>query len=60
MSAGERNAWYAAITIDDKDVTFKLDTDAEVTAVSQETWQTLNRPTLQPSNRQLLGPATIP
>ena len=57
MSAVERNAWYAAITIDDKEVTFKLDTGAEVTAVSQETWQTLNRPTLQPSNRQLLGPA---
>ena len=57
LDAGERNAWYAAITIDDKEVTFKLDTGAEVTAVSQETWQTLNRPTLQPSNRQLLGPA---
>ena len=39
---------------------FKLDTGAEVTAVSKATWQMLGKPSLQPPDKQLFGPACQP
>jgi hypothetical protein len=57
MSSGRENAWFAEIAIEGKAATFKLDTGAEVTAVSQETWRMLEEPLLQPSNRHLFGAA---
>ena len=38
-------------------IPFKLDTGAEVTAISKETWKVLGEPTLQPSDKHLFGPA---
>ena len=46
--------------MDGKELPFKLDTGAEVTAVSKETWQILGKPALQPPNKHLLGPAQQP
>ena len=39
---------------------FKIDTGAEVTAVSKETWHMLGKPALQPANKHLFGPAQQP
>ena len=41
-----------------KKVTFKIDTGAEVTAISKETWKTLGEPDLQSPNKLLQGPAS--
>ena len=40
-----------------KKVTFKIDTGAEVTAISKVTWQSLDMPDLQSSSKLLYGPA---
>ena len=60
MSSDRRNVWIAHITINGTRLPFKLDTGAEVTAVSKEAWEMLERPALQPSRQQLFGPAQHP
>ena len=61
--AGEK-AWFAEIVVGShrsRKVTFKLDTGAEVTAVSQETYQALpDAPPLSTPVRTLRGPAMKP
>ena len=44
----------------DKKVTFKIDTGAEVTAISKATWQSLGKPELQSPSKLLYGPAKKP
>jgi hypothetical protein len=57
-------AWFAEILVgkgNKKKVTFKLDTGAEVTAVSQETYQMLpDAPPLSTPQRTLCGPSRKP
>ena len=51
--------WNTDLFINGKTVTFKIDTGAEVTAISKETWEKLGEPDLQSSNKLLHeGPAT--
>ena len=60
VSNEEKNVWTSNLTINGKQIPFKLDTGAEVTAVSQETWQMLGKPALQRPNKHLFGPAQQP
>ena len=60
MSSKQDKAWFASICIGDQETLFKLDTGAEVTAVSQESWQLLGKPPLSTSDKQLFGPARNP
>ena len=60
VSSERKNTWFSNITISGKEMPFKLDTGAEVTAVSKKTWQMLGEPALQPPNKQLYGPAQQP
>ena len=60
MSTDCSNAWFATISISGKDIPFKLDTGAEVTAVSRKTWQMLGKPSLSTPDKQLFGPAQQP
>ena len=55
MSTMHRIAWFSMVSISGRDVLFKLDTGTEVTANSKSTWQLLERPILQPPDKQLLG-----
>ena len=48
------------LTILGKQVTFKVDTGAGVTAISKATWEVLDKPTLQPPNKHLYGPSQQP
>ena len=51
------NIWQVQITINDKDVNFKVDTGAEVTTLSHTTWEILNlSETLQNLGTALCGP----
>ena len=63
-SSTRETAWFANIWVGKharKKGTFKLDTGAEVTAVSQETYQKLpNAPQLSPPQRTLCGPFCKP
>ena len=49
------NARLASIRVDNKEILFKLDTGAEVTAISQETHQHLGKPPLQTPEKLLCG-----
>ena len=51
------NIWQVQVTINDKKVNFKVDTGAEVTALSHTTWETLNlSEALQNPGTSLCGP----
>ena len=60
MSSKQDKAWFSSICIGDQETLFKLDTGAEVTAVSQDSWQLLGKPSLSTSDKQLFGPARNP
>ena len=63
-TSSEEKAWFAEIFVGSHGshkVTFKLDTGAEVTAVSQEKYQTLpDAPPLSTPSKILRGPARKP
>ena len=59
-SGAPENAWIARIRVDNKEILFKLDTGAEVTAISQETHQHLGKPPLQTPEKLLCGPSRQP
>ena len=53
----KKSVWISELIINSKEIPFKLDTGAEVTAISKETWKVLGEPSLQPTDKQLFGPA---
>ena len=60
VSTDRSKAWFATISISGREMPFKLDTGAEVTAVSKTTWQMLGEPLLQPPDKQLWSSPTTP
>ena len=57
MFTDKNKRWISKITVNGRVITFKLDTGAEVTAISEATWRTLGKPPLGAPNKQLYGPA---
>ena len=57
MRANPESFWTTIILIDKVDVSFKLDTGAEVKAISEETYQKVGQVTLQEPFKVLHGPA---
>ena len=56
-----KSAWYIELEIGDQATTFKMDTGAEVTAISEKTYKSLQSPPpLNPPDRILCGPAQKP
>ena len=60
VTENKKNAWITRIKINGTRLPFKLDTGAEVTAVSKEAWEILGRPALQSAHKKLFGPAQQP
>ena len=56
VSSFEGKSWIAQLQIQDKKVKYKIDTGAEVTAISTETFKQLNGCTLNKSGKRLCGP----
>ena len=52
--------WFVNLTLGNKEVSFKIDTGAEVTAVSEKVWKQSKRPRLQVPLKTLYGPAHEP
>ena len=59
ISDDDKGEWNTDLFMHSKKLTFKIDTGAEVTAISHKTWKTLGKPDLQSSNK-LQGPARKP
>ena len=57
LSEDNSSVWIANLIMNGKKIPFKLDTGAEVTAISKDTWKALGEPSLQTTNKQLFGPA---
>ena len=57
LSSGSSSSWRSTVSLNDKAVEFKLDTGAEVTAVSEETYKRVYGKRLQRSMRVLYGPS---
>ena len=49
--------WHATVSLNQKNVKFKLDTDAEITAISETTFHSLTDTTLKKPSKALHGPA---
>lgn len=54
------HAWFANVEVNKHQTRFKLDTGAEVTAVSGQTYQQLGKPKLLKSDKILYGPSRQP
>ena len=52
--------WTAPVKLCEQITTFKIDTGAEVTAVSEEMYQWLTAPVLNTPDSKLLGPSAQP
>ena len=53
------SAWMATIRLERKEIQFKLDTGAGVTAISEKTYQKLRGKRLQRAPRPICGPASL-
>ncbi len=49
-------SWNATVTVNGRDFSFKLDTGAEVTVISEQAFQVLDKTELQSSTKRLCGP----
>ena len=56
----QNSSWMSALQLNNKEVKFKLDTGAEVTAISQETHRLLGNPKLLRPTKILRGPSHQP
>ena len=56
VSSNTDLAWLVTVHLEDKEVTFKLDTRAKVAAISEKSYNTLKRVTLQLPSKSLFGP----
>ena len=54
------SAWFASVKLNKQEINFKLDTGAEVTAISEEVYQGLQKPKLSTPEKALYGPSRRP
>ena len=60
ISNDDNRVWNSELLVDGEKAIFKIDTGAEVTAISKATWQSLGEPDLQSPSKLLYGPAKKP
>ena len=53
-------SWNVQLLVDNKEVSFKLDTGAKVTAITEQSYQSIGSPCLQKPQKQLRGPKKHP
>ncbi len=57
VSNSSKSNWMVMLLLGEKPVEFKIDTGAAVTAITEETYEAIQRPSLTPSLKTLCGPA---
>ena len=60
IGSGEDNIWTCRIRVNNQDVAFKVDTGAEVTIISEDTYKSLGLDQLRPPTKMLHGPDNRP
>ena len=56
----EAKSWNVQLQVNGKDVCFKIDTGAEVSAISKDVFEAIGRPSLQKPTKILCGPDKTP
>ncbi len=59
VSNSQNAAWLTQIQVNQKTTSFKMDTGAEVTAISMDTYRHLKKPQLTTASKALYGPSRI-
>ena len=60
MGPGQNTAWNTTLQLNRRKTQFKLETGAEATAISMETYRALQRPKISPPKKSLYGPSRQP
>ena len=60
VSVNQTSSWHARIRLNACETNFKLDTGAEVTAISEQTYKRLKKPQLTTTSKILHGPSQQP
>lgn len=60
LSSGTDKAWFVSVQLGSMEARFKIDTGAEVTAVSPDTYERVGKPPLHTPDKALLGPSRHP
>ena len=56
VTSQQESSWTISLQLQSREIPFKLDTGAEVTAISEETYKTLGKVRLQAPSKTLYGP----
>ena len=56
----EAKSWYIQLQLNGKDVCFKIDTGAEVSAISTDVFEAIGQPNLRKPTKILCGPDKSP
>ena len=57
VTKGKEKAWKVEIQLEKEAIQFKMDTGAEVTAITEETYKLIKEPRLTRQDKQLMGPS---
>ena len=60
MEVEQSTVWMTKVVLNGKPTPFKLDTGAEVTAISEETYLDIGKPELSNPGKTLFGPSCCP
>ena len=60
VSSTKNSVWLKTVQVNGRDITFKLDTGAEVSAILTEAYEILLKPPLTPPGKRLFGPSRQP
>ena len=60
VTTKQSSAWFATLKLNDQETNFKLDTGAEVTAISEEAYRNIRKPHLTAPEKTLYGPSRQP
>ena len=60
VAVNTTSAWFTTVELNGKSLKVKIDTGAEVTAISKEAYKTLQKPQLDPPGKFLFGPSRQP
>eukprot|EP00731_Ephydatia_muelleri_P019117 Em0011g1157a len=60
LSLASETSWTIKVKVEGENLSFKVDTGAEVTAISEKSYREINKPQLEKAGRKLYGPGRYP
>ena len=60
LSLASETSWTIKVKVEGENLSFKVDTGAEVTTISEKSYREINKPQLEKAGRKLYGPGRYP